>query len=619
MVISSWIAGTTHAEASGSAAADRLCIRAFPAGFSRTSKITGGTKRVYDRNLSRNLVCSGSFGTPDGVYVTAGTACSIAAAITKTVVKLPPGAGGRIDWVCFGVDLTTSGAVSAGKSKLCGYLASAIGTGAGIFAAGATLNPAFGVGVYKGVTFFGEVAVCVGLVDGAARNFGVKLESNHEVNVARDIVRGKCLQQTKRPVIGLKWSAVDCPKGYRSAPAKPAIFGKRGGAVVATAATPPEQSDAHSAAGDPGGGIGNGEGPGDGPGTDGGADMVSTGARSSCAVRVGEGVFCWGGGYSYSRTATAHRISGLSSPVSLSVGGEAPGDHACAVVSDGSVWCWGWGTPGVGWGTAAVPVPRPVQVVGVSDAISVSGAGTSARDHTCTVRITGTVACWGGDDFGGLGNGSWASSSTPVTVSGLSDAAAVSAGFGHTCALRAGGSVSCWGRAGEGQLGAGDTSGSSTPVAVRGLSDAVSVSAGSVHSCAVRANRTVVCWGYNRWGALGNGSTTASSTPVAVSGLSDAVSVSAGYGHSCAVRGSGMVACWGWNDDGQLGDGTTSPSSTPTTVSGLADAVAVSAGSKHTCALRSTGSVLCWGGNDAAQLGNGTSIGSTIPVAVVDF
>jgi alpha-tubulin suppressor-like RCC1 family protein len=45
------------------------------------------------------------------------------------------------------------------------------------------------------------------------------------------------------------------------------------------------------------------------------------------------------------------------------------------------------------------------------------------------------VVCWGRGSSGQLGNGATGDSSTPVTVSSLTDAMAVSAGSSHNCAL----------------------------------------------------------------------------------------------------------------------------------------------------------------------------------------
>jgi len=77
-------------------------------------------------------------------------------------------------------------------------------------------------------------------------------------------------------------------------------------------------------------------------------------------------------------------------------------------------------------------------------------------------------------------------SSTPVAVSGIATATAISAGdYGHTCTLLTGGSVRCWGYDYYGQLGNGTTTSSATPVAVIGITTATAISAGADHTCAL--------------------------------------------------------------------------------------------------------------------------------------
>ena len=61
---------------------------------------------------------------------------------------------------------------------------------------------------------------------------------------------------------------------------------------------------------------------------------------------------------------------------------------------------------------------------------------------------------------------------TPQKVEGITDATAVSAGFVHTCALRESGEITCWGWDDQGQLGDGkafDNTNSYAPVKVFGL------------------------------------------------------------------------------------------------------------------------------------------------------
>jgi cysteine-rich repeat protein len=236
--------------------------------------------------------------------------------------------------------------------------------------------------------------------------------------------------------------------------------------------------------------------------------------------------------------------------------------------------------------------------------------------HTCAVMEGGgALYCWGDNERGMLGTGDIMARLLPTAVLGtVSSWARVSAGDEHTCGIAADGALYCWGGNDYGQLGNGTTSDRTTPARVGTYNDWVTVAAGSFHTCGIRQG-TVYCWGRNHRGQVGDNTTTSRSSPTAVYGSFSAGGlVSCGGNHSCAVNGSLDMYCWGNNSSGQLGDGTVIEKHVPTRVDAARtyDWEAVSAGSNHTCGV-STGSFYCWGINSTYQLGDGTTNNATLP------
>jgi alpha-tubulin suppressor-like RCC1 family protein len=327
-------------------------------------------------------------------------------------------------------------------------------------------------------------------------------------------------------------------------------------------------------------------------------------ADSVCALTSEGGVQCWGetgnGPTLASHVPVPVPIAGLTSGViAVSVGTGS----ACALTSGGGVRCWGedfLGELGSELDGSVTDHPAPVPVTGLTQGVTaISVGGNSA----CAVTSGGGVRCWGANNEGQLGNGSTvASSSVPVQVTGLtSGVTAVSVGLSSACAVTAGGGVQCWGDSQFGSLGNGSTASSSVPVQVTGLTSGVTaVSVGQSAACAVTEGGGVQCWGAG-W----SGSNAIRSVPVPIQGLTSGVkAVSVGGTAACAVNAEDDVSCWG--ESASLGP---FDSSVPVRVKGLASGIrAVSVGgSDSACAVTKDGGVVCWGGNDFGQLGNGGS------------
>jgi alpha-tubulin suppressor-like RCC1 family protein len=182
------------------------------------------------------------------------------------------------------------------------------------------------------------------------------------------------------------------------------------------------------------------------------------------------------------------------------------------------------------------------------------------------------------------------------------------------------GNVERWGLNDDGQLGNGNTTTSLTPVAVSGISNATAITAGELDACALLADGGVDCWGdneaVNSATARLTGPSTCnngpcSTTPVPVTGIGNATAIAVGDGYACALIAGGGVDCWGDNTDGALGDGLLNNGdgipngpeickndpcgTTPTPVVGVGSAIAITAGWSHACVLIAGGSVGCWG------------------------
>ena len=214
--------------------------------------------------------------------------------------------------------------------------------------------------------------------------------------------------------------------------------------------------------------------------------------------------------------------------------------------------------------------------------------------HSCAVRVNKTF-CWGNGGNGRLGTGSVAASFTPAAVaaadtqtegSALAGVKGVSSGEAHSCALRGSNQVVCWGNGGHGRLGTGSVAASFTPVTVvapkdqaatsRFLEDVVQVSAGAEHTCAVTKDGEAVCWGNGGNGRLGKGGVGNSFVPVkvlAVDGssqsrnfLTGVQQIATGDAHSCALLENGQAVCWGSGGNGRLGTGSVQTSFVPVLV-----------------------------------------------------
>jgi len=209
-------------------------------------------------------------------------------------------------------------------------------------------------------------------------------------------------------------------------------------------------------------------------------------------------VWAWGRGdqgqIGNGTTATSvlpTQVNGLSGVISVA----ATTYGAYALKDDGTVWAWGGGHNGELGNGLSQSAAVPVQVPGLTNVTAITAGGYNGY----ALRSDGTVWSWG-ESGSTLGTGApttWPTSpATPAQVVGLTNVVAIS-GAGTTCdALLSDGTVWSWGW----EVGPGTPDGiiampfvyDTSPVQVPGFTDVVSIAAAPYDVYAARRDGTVL-------------------------------------------------------------------------------------------------------------------------------
>ena len=259
----------------------------------------------------------------------------------------------------------------------------------------------------------------------------------------------------------------------------------------------------------------------------------------ACLLNAAGTVSCWhhAGAEDPWITGAAWEVPGITDAITVTDAHE----QGCALHATGHVACWGWSHHGqLG---LSIPIEAksldPIELPGV-ELVQL----TTSHHAMCGIRPSGQAVCWGGAYEGPLGAPTPWESQAEVEVIGVSDAVDISGSPGRVCAVHATGKVACWidhqapvevaGVEGAVQVSASSqcvllASGQimrpavgGGMVTIPGLNDAVLVSG----ACARRAGGGVVCW--DAMGAL---------STIAVNNATD-------LSGECAVKSDGSAVCW---------------------------------------------------------------------------
>jgi len=280
------------------------------------------------------------------------------------------------------------------------------------------------------------------------------------------------------------------------------------------------------------------------------ADATSDAA---CAVRSDGELYCWGNKstlFTKSGTAPLTRIGTDSDWTSVRVAQ----DHGCGLKSTGALYCWGLNGYGqLGRGTVThdlSPQLEPEQVGSDTDWVDVA----VDRNTTCARKASGSVLCWGSNLDGSLGLG-YNDHKRPAKIG--DGYRAITANGATTCAITTLGALQCWGMTNP----LGGSLRQQTPQAVgtgtfRGIALGEKTFTGmpplselyfwyrspAHYGCARGNDDALHCFGSDKTGEVGLGGS--SSSTLAAVGLS-AKEVAVGFDRSCAITPAGALYCWG--------------------------------------------------------------------------
>lgn len=187
------------------------------------------------------------------------------------------------------------------------------------------------------------------------------------------------------------------------------------------------------------------------------AKQIAAGAEHAVALLVDGSVVEWGKVTGTSLPGpTVRPVAGLVNIVGVAAGH----DFTLALRSDGAVFLWGSFAEGAGNGPGST---QPTQVSGLQDIVAIA----AGSEHALALKADGTVMAWGENTSGQVGNGTPTRLITaPVVTTGLSNVVQIAAGRSFSLALLSDGSVAAWGENGNGQLGNGTNLEARIPVIV---------------------------------------------------------------------------------------------------------------------------------------------------------
>ncbi len=274
----------------------------------------------------------------------------------------------------------------------------------------------------------------------------------------------------------------------------------------------------------------------------------------SAAVLADGSLYLWGNGATtpfYVNDGSA--ISGLPTAAIAQVALGAT--FTIALDSSGQVWAWGTNVDGqLGDGTTVSRTVSAALVQGVGGVGTLTGVRAIAAggNHALALLSDGSVVAWGDNAYGQIGDGTTTDRSTPVVLGALADIAYVTACFAGSGAIASDGTLYSW----------GDDSielNESSPAEIAAGGSWVSAEMDFGSFSAVTSDGRLVLAGKGVMGNRGDGKHLGPDSYLPLAVPASVTRAAAGEEFSLALAADGTVYAWGSNEFGQLGIGSIAP------------------------------------------------------------
>jgi len=248
----------------------------------------------------------------------------------------------------------------------------------------------------------------------------------------------------------------------------------------------------------------------------------------------------------------------------------AGGNHSLAIRSNGSVVSWGLNNSGQLGDSSKTSRNFPVITFGLDSgtiAIDLAAGDCHSLVLQNDGRLK-SCGCDNAGQLGDNGNSSQSGVQSLISVninqSGtipLKGIVGIAAGQVHSLAIDSNGTAWSWGSQSNGTSAHELGRECKTPDCkfagqIPGISNAAALVAGFNISFALLADSTMMVWGDNSRGELGLGDNNFRDVPTLNGSFGEKiVALSGGGAHGIALMESDSLKSWGWNSSGQLGDG----------------------------------------------------------------